>query len=318
MHSNGIDIRLIEALVARVFPRTVPSHVERVEEGVSTYVYRIYRGNELFYLRVLPEVNASFAPEVYVHAILRAKDVKVPEVVYFEHYNEAVRRSVMVTTAIKGKHIGHYPVNEVPRSTLVEAGRDLAVINCIPVQHLGWIRRDSSAVTALEAELPTYRAFVFEQLEEDLAFLGKLVLSTGEIKAIREIIDRFGAWLDVEQAWLAHGDFDATHIYQEHGCYTGIIDFGEIRGGDAFYDLGHFQMHDGETLPARVLPYLLEGYREVVQLQQDYEQRIYFSSLLIAIRTLARSMKKRSIDFRRHTGFWSIKHDIEVLQHGGK
>jgi aminoglycoside phosphotransferase (APT) family kinase protein len=318
MQSNIIDIRLIEALVAQVFPCTVHSRVERVEEGVSTYVYKIYRGNEVFYLRILPEVNASFAPEVYVHEMLRAKDVKVPEVVYFEHYTEAVQRSVMVTTAIKGKHIGHYPVNEVPRSTLVEAGRDLAVINSIPVQHFGWIRRDSSEVTSLEAEFPTYRAFVFEHLEEDLAFLGERVLSTREIEAIWEIIARCDAWLDEEQARLAHGDFDATHIYQEHGCYTGIIDFGEIRGGDHFYDLGHFQMHDGETLPARVLPYLLEGYREVVQLQQDYEQRIYFSSLLIAIRTLARSMKKRSIDFRRHTGFWSIKRDIEVLQHGGK
>jgi aminoglycoside phosphotransferase (APT) family kinase protein len=318
MQSNTIDIRLIEALAARVFLCTVTLHVERVEEGVSTYVYRVYRGNELFYLRVLPEVNASFTPEVYVHEMLRAKDVKVPEVVYFEHYNEALQRSVMVTTAIKGKHIGHYHVNEVPRSTLVEAGRDLAVINSIPVRHFGWIRRDSSKVTALEAELPTYRAFVFETLEEDLAFLSEHILNTREIMAIREIVDRCDAWLDVEKAWLAHGDFDATHIYQEHGRYTGIIDFGEIRGGDPFYDLGHFQMHDGETLPARVLPYLLEGYREVVQLQQDYEQRIYFSSLLIAIRTLARSMKKRSIDFRRHTGFWSIKRDIEVLQHGGK
>ena len=115
MHCNTIDIRLIEALVARVFPRTIPLHVERVEEGVSTYVYRIDRGNEVFYLRVLPEVNASFAPEMYVHELLRTKDVKVPDVVYFEHYNEALQRSVMVTTAIKGKHIGHYLVNEVSR-----------------------------------------------------------------------------------------------------------------------------------------------------------------------------------------------------------
>ncbi len=318
MHSNTIDIRLIEALLARVFPCTVPSHVERVEEGVSTYVYRIYRGHELFYLRVLPEVNASFAPEVYVHEMLRAKNVKVPEVVYFEHYNEAVQRSVMVTTAIKGKHIGHYHVNEVTGNVLVEAGRDLAVINSIPVQQFGWIRRDSSEVTSLEAEFPTYRAYVFEHLEGDLAFLSEHVLNTREIKAIREIIDRYGTWLDVEQAWLAHGDFDATHIYQEHGRYTGIIDFGEIRGGDPFYDLGHFQMHDGETLPARVLPYLLAGYKEVVQLPPDYEQRIHFSSLLIAIRALTRSMKKRTVDYRNHSGFASIKNDIEVLQHGGK
>jgi hypothetical protein len=261
--------------------------------------------------------DTSFAPEVYVHEKLRAKDVKVPEVVYFEHYNEAVQRSVMVTTAIKGKHIGRYHVNEVNRNVLVEAGRDLAIINSVPVKHFGWIKRDISEVTSLEAEFPTCRAFIFEQLEEDLAFLSEHVLNTREIMAIREIIDRFGVWLDIEQAWLAHGDFDATHIYQEHGRYTGIIDFGEIRGGDPFYDLGHFQMHDGETLPARMLPYLLEGYREVVHLPPDYEQRMHLSSLLIAIGALTRSMKKRGIDFRGHAGFWSIKHDIEVLQHGG-
>ena len=318
MQSNTMDICLIEALVARIFSRSVPLQVERVDEGVSTYVYRINRGNEVFYLRVLPEANASFAPEVHVHELLRAKNVKVPEIVYFEHYNESLQRSIMVTGEIKGKHIGCYPANEVPRNILVEAGRDLAVINSISVQGFGWIKRDSSKVTALEAELPTYRAFVFEYLQEDLAFLSERVLSTREINAIWGIIDCCDAWLDEEQALLAHGDFDATHIYQEHGSYSGIIDFGEIRGGDPFYDLGHFQVHDGETLPDRVLPYLLEGYREVVQLPEDFERRIYFSSLLIAIRTLARSMKKRTIDFRKHSGFASIKNDIEVLRHGGK
>jgi len=317
MQSNTRDICLIEALVARIFSRPVPLQVERVDEGVSTYVYRINRGNEVFYLRVLPEANASFAPEVHVHELLRAKNVKVPEIVYFEHYNESLQRSIMVTGEIKGKHIGCYPANEVPRNILVEAGRDLAVINSISVQGFGWIKRDSSKVTALEAELPTYRAFVFEYLQEDLAFLSERVLSTREINAIWGIIDCCDAWLDEEQALLVHGDFDATHIYQEHGSYSGIIDFGEIRGGDPFYDLGHFQVHDGETLPDRVLPYLLEGYREVVQLPEDFERRIYFSSLLIAIRTLARSMKKRGIDFRGHAGFRSIKHSIEVL-HGSK
>lgn len=45
-----------------------------------------------------------------------------------------------------------------------------------------------------------------------------------------------------EQGYLAHGDFDTTHIYQDNGRYTGIIDFGEIRGADRWYDLGYFHM----------------------------------------------------------------------------
>jgi aminoglycoside phosphotransferase len=317
MQKDTLDLRVIEALVTRIFSHTIRLSVEKMEEGVSTHVYKIYRGNEVFYLRILPEVGASFAPEAHVHTFLREKNVKVPEIVYFEHCNVMLQRSIMVTTEIKGRPISHYPVNEVTRNVLAEAGRDLAVVNGLRVEKFGWIRRDSSEVAALEAEFPTYRAFVFEHLEEDLALLSEQVLNMPEIMAIRQIIGRCDTWLDLEQAWLAHGDFDMTHIYQENGRYTGIIDFGEIRGADPFYDLGHFRMYDGETLPAMVLPYLLEGYRELVHLPPDYEQRVHFSSLLIAIRTLARSMKKRSIDFRRHAGFWSIKRDIEVL-HGNK
>ena len=48
-----------------------------VEEGVSTYVYRIQYANEIF-LRVLPEIGASFAPEVIVHQSLRVLKVSPP------------------------------------------------------------------------------------------------------------------------------------------------------------------------------------------------------------------------------------------------
>lgn len=52
--------------------------VERVLEGVSTVVYRITRGGERFYLRILPEIGASFAPEVYAHGALRASGCWFP------------------------------------------------------------------------------------------------------------------------------------------------------------------------------------------------------------------------------------------------
>ena len=268
--------------------------MEQVEEGVSTHVSRIRRDATVFYLRVLPEEDGSFAPEVRVHTLLRERNVKVPEVVYFEHYNQPLQRSVMVTTEIRGQHIGYCSEEKDLRNILIEAGRDLAVINSIRVKGFGWIKRDCSEVTQLEAELPTYRAFVLEHLEDDLVILGQHVLSRKEVVEIREIIGRFDGLLEGEQAWLAHGDFDATHIYQENGRYSGIIDFGEIRGTDAFYDLGHFRVHDGETLHSLVFPYLIEGYKEVASLPPDFEQRVYLSSLLVAVRTLARRLRKKA------------------------
>ena len=87
----------IQTVVKRVFAHD-PLTVERVPEGVSTWVYRLIFPQETMYLRLLPEAGASFAPEVAVHQQLRQRQVKVPEVIHFEPCNELLQRSLMVTT----------------------------------------------------------------------------------------------------------------------------------------------------------------------------------------------------------------------------
>lgn len=308
------DRAAIRAVADRVFSKHVDFTVTRVTEGVSTYVYRIERGVATFYLRVLPEAGVSFALEAETHRLLHERGVKVPEVVYVAQHDETLERSVMVTTAIAGSHIGHIPAHPQLRDILIEAGRDLAHINQIPVVGFGWITRDRPAICRLEAGHPTYRAFVAEYLDAALATLRRHLLDADESAAIRAILDRHDHWLESDDAWLAHGDFDATHIYQENGRYTGIIDFGEMRGGTHWYDLGHFRMHDGETVPALILPWLLEGYRAVTPLPDDYERRISFASLLIAVRALARLLiKNPHSDYRDHC-LASLRQEIALLR----
>jgi len=312
--TDAPDVSAIAALAARIFPRAARPQVEHVPEGVSTYVYRVHLADEICYLRVLPEAGASFAPEVYAHQHLRERGAKVPDVLYFELDNETLGRSVMVTTEIKGASLLHCIDAQAQRRILREAGRDLAIINSLPVRGFGWIRRDKSKVAHLEAEHSSSRAFLSEYLEHDLTILADAqALTPDALSTIQRILKDYDGWLDSEQAWLAHGDFDTTHIYQEAGRYTGIIDFGEIRGEDRWYDLGHFNMHDGEALPALVLPWLLEGYQEVVPLPDGYRQRIAFASLLIAIRTLARAQQSRPQTLPTHHGLQSIPRDIRLL-----
>ena len=314
MRLDAPDLAAIRAVADRIFSRSIDLTVTRVTEGVSTYVYRIERGAGTFYLRILPEAGAGFAPEAEAHRLLHECGVKVPEIVYVAQHDEALERSVMVTTAIAGSHIGHIPAHPQLRDIMLEAGRDLARINQIPVAGFGWIMRDRSPALPLEAEHPTYRAFVAEYLDTALATLRRHVLDADESAAIRAILDRYDCWLDTDDAWLAHGDFDATHIYQENGRYTGIIDFGEIRGASRSYDLSHFRMHDGETVPARMLPWLLEGYRAVTPLPDDYERQISFASLLIAIRALARLLIKNPQSSYRDHCLASIRREIALLR----
>lgn len=302
----------IRTVVERLFPRTTPITVTRVEEGISTHVYRIERGAETFYLRVSPEEGASLVPEAEVHRLLRACGVKVPDVLYVAHCDDALERSVMLTTAIAGCPIGHLRSHPNLRNILIEAGRDLAIVNQMPVTGFGWIKRDEPDPAQLEAEHPTYRAFIAEYLDAALATLQAQICSAEEIAAVQATLDRYDAWLDGDDAWLAHGDFDVTHIYQDNGHYTGIIDFGEMRGGPRWYDLGHFRMHDGETLPACVLPWLLEGYGAVMP--PPDERRIAFTALLIAIRALARLLARNSRSVDRQWCLTAIRREIALLR----
>ena len=303
------NLGTIETLVSHIFRHSDHTSVERMAEGVSTEVYRIRHNDAVFYLRILPEQNASFAPEVLVHRLLRAKNVHVPDVVYFEHYNPALQRSVMMTTEIPGAALGYHSNPHDLKGVLIEAGKELAIINSVPVHQFGWIRRDGSAPMELQGEIPTYREFIHQYVDEHVAFLGRArVLRQHEVQAIQEIIAHYNSYLGVEQAYLAHGDFDVTHIYQQNSAYTGIIDFGEIRGANPLYDLGHFQVESRAGFP-----YLLEGYGAIAQLPRDYTERIHFSSLFIAIGRLGRRVKKHPGAFGNDPDLLSIRSGMKML-----
>jgi Ser/Thr protein kinase RdoA (MazF antagonist) len=220
----------------------------------------------------------------------------------------------MITTAIPGRPLEYRMDAAATRAALIAAGRDLAVINGIAVEGFGWIRRDGAVVKRLAAEHATNRAFVYESLNADLALLREHGFTTGEITTIEAIIERYESWIDIPRACLAHGDFDVTHIFQEGGRYTGIIDFGEIRGADWLYDLGHFRMHDGETVPTEALPYLLEGYGQMAPLPVDVAKRLPLLSLLIAIRALGRFLRKHPGErTQRHIGYAAIRREMAAL-----
>lgn len=296
------SIEHIQTIVNRIFPSISP-HIERVTQGVSTYVYRLTTHNNTWYLRILPEENASFAPEAMVHARLRHMQVRVPEVIYLEPYNDLLQRSIMVTTEIPGRPLSQSQdlSKEALAEIVREAGRDLARINSLSVDGFGWVKRDIPATEALQAEWPTYREFVDEHWGADLSYLADHVLSVSEITQLERVRASYDSWLEVEQSNLVHGDFDITHIYQEHGRYTGIIDFGEIRGANRWYDVAQFYMYERDQLPWPLEPALMRGYAEFVALPPDYEQRIHFTGLLTSMRALARSLQKRPPnDFTRH------------------
>jgi Ser/Thr protein kinase RdoA (MazF antagonist) len=93
-------------------------------------------------------------------------------------------------------------------------------------------------------------------------------------------------WRQLVGAHLAHGDFDVTHIFHLDGVYSGLIDFGEIRGTEPLFDLGHFLLHDCETFPAPLFEHLVAGYAEIHLLRPNDNADVRTSAILLGLRQL--------------------------------
>lgn len=221
----------------------------------------------------------------------------------------------MVTTEVPDESIVRHGQDVHTRHVLEEAGRSLANINSVGMEGYGWIRRDrrrDSSLT-LGAELPNYEMLLEQTVDHNLTIFASAAMDLTETSKLQRIARKYRSGGDPQSAQLAHGDFDATHIFQAGKRLSGIIDFGEIRGTDPWYDLGHVRLHDGEQLPSGLYPWLLDGYRSVRPEQPGDDERIVFASLLIAIRSLSQAIVKNSSNSSYLALLYLfIKRDLEI------
>lgn len=306
---EDIDPLVVAEVARHLFHRERPV-LERVPHGVSTYVYRVYCRDTTHYLRVFRNTCGTFAPEVRVHALLRQRGVRVPEVLHFEPCHDLLGRSIMVTTAIEGRSITTLPPVEA-RDVLLAAGRDLAVVNTIAVDGFGWIERDGAAETVLKGRFTSHREFILNGLDQHLEVLARAILQDSDVDVIRGGIQRYACWLDVPRACLAHGDFLTRHIFARGRRYTGIIDFSAIQGTGSLYDLARFAIYDRD---ASRLPPVLAGYQQVTKLGSDLSERLTFLGLLIALGPLARHVSGPAANKREHPAYRAIMSALEWLR----
>ena len=141
----------------------------------------------------------------------------------------------------------------------------------VDVADLETVLRRALPPWPLRGTWPTYPSFVH---------------SEGAAGDLDDLFTREAA-RDPGPARLAHGDFDCTPIFHVGETMTGFIDFGEIRGAEPTFDLGHFLLHDGETSPFLLFDHVAAGYCEVAGDNLDLEA-VRTSGLLLGARQLAR------------------------------
>jgi aminoglycoside phosphotransferase (APT) family kinase protein len=281
-----IDKAATDALLRRVFGTSVPVTYQRTPDGVSTQVYRIWRGSEVFYLRIAEEAHENLETDAELHRRLRGLGVKVADIVHVEPFNADIGRSTLVTTQVPGVSLAEICAPALAASVAEQSGADLAVINQIPVDGFGFVRRRGRR-WPLQAEYPQYENFLVSFLPQPWPGPLASLFDDAGVAVVEDLVEHERT-RPRATAVLQHGDFDVTPIFCAGDRYTGLIDFGEIRGAEPLFDLGHFHLHDQETSPSILLPALLLGYQRVQPLPADHQESIRRSAILLGLRQLCR------------------------------
>lgn len=272
-------------LMRRVFPGVGSVSVEAAApDHRIVVVYRARVDDSVFYLRVAEEAGQDLTTDGAILERLRTLGASVPAVVAAERASAELARSYLLVTEIAGLPLAEGGTDDEARSAARAAGRDVAIVNSLPVAGFGWLQRTGAAL--LTAELDSYAEFAGSDLPQ--AWPGWLagLFEPEQLDALQALAEaERGRALDA--AHLVHGDLDATHIYCRDGIYQGIIDFGEMRGADLYFDLGHFLLHDSEARPVPLFEEFLAGYGEVTALPDDHREAISISAILLGLRQLS-------------------------------
>ncbi len=303
-----VSASAVDRLLGRIFGGR-SFHFERTPDGVSTEVYRIFRGEQIFYLRLPVDAPGCFAAEAAVHTELRRRGVAVPEIVHYELFNEELRRSVLVTTEIPGLNTDVPAPTELPRIYRA-AGRDLALVNQVAVDGFGWIQNRRTG-WPLHAE---HRDFASWLADFDAATLRQLGFSHTDVERVEQIVAE-----EVRHApapgngRLAHGDFYAGHVFHRDGHYTGIIDFGSIQGSNGWHDLATFRLFDPENYfgEEAAVRHLEAGYAEVADVPPDFHARVMGTAVTIMAERLVRQYLAEGEAARARASFRIFLHHLK-------
>lgn len=282
-----VDQRALHAMLRRVLGPDLT--VARTPAGVATQVYRAQAAGRVLYVRIAEEDDEDLAVDAALLEHLRDQGLRVPQVVHVEPFEEALGRSVLIMGEIAGEPLAHCRDERAARRVARAAGRELAVLNGVGVQGFGWVRRQPPA-WPLRAMWRTYAEFVTSYLPDPWPGLLGALCTVTELDRLWALVASERS-RDLACATLAHGDFDTTAIFQVDGDYTGLIDFGEIRGTEPLFDVGHFYLWDHESTPAPLLDDLLAGYGEVGALPAGHEELVRRSATLLGLRQLARWLR---------------------------
>lgn len=240
------------------------------EVGVFNRIYALGDDLVLRIPRDHPAFVAAARKEAVAVPAAREAGVRTPAMVHFDASCDLLPVPYSVYERVRGETLGLLDLDpaDVPE-VWTELGRDLGRL------HAG-VREDGPAA-GLEVEtMPDPRPWPGE-----LAAEGHF--SDAEARWFSRWLEKLApaALAPIRRRFL-HGDSQATNVMVRSGSldYLAVLDWGGSGWGDPAWDFA--------GVPLRVVPFMLEGYREILPPEDDVEARILWRHLQLSLYLLRR------------------------------
>lgn len=194
--------------------------------------------------------EASLTAEAWACGRARTAGVPAPHVRALELDGSVLPRPFILMSCLPGA------ASDDRDQVLAEAGRKLKVLHSLTVDGFGFMQKSRESAITPRGPYGSWAEFT----SEPVRCLDELV--TNHV-IDRVLAERLHAGLEEHRdamayegpSMLLHGDLHPRHVFTRAGVLTGIIDWGDVCGGDPLFDLGRFSRADPGSLAV-----LLDGY----------------------------------------------------------
>ena len=234
---------------------------------------KIYQLGDDFIIRISRDHPKSLRiahTEAIAVPLARAAGVRTPALLVCDVSLHFLSAPYTIYERIRGETLGLLNLEPYDTPAAWRAlGHDLALLHACVIE-------DGPATELDYNDLPDPRAW-----PDELAEAG--YFTTIEAKWLRRWLEHLApAVLAPVQRRFRHGDVQATNmmVSPKSFDYLALIDWGNAHWGDPAFDFG--------GPPIRTVPYVLEGYRQVMPLENDEtaEARILWRHLQLALHNL--------------------------------
>ena len=242
------------------------------EAGIFNRIYPLGDDLVLRVPRDHPAFVAAARKESVAVPAARTAGVRTPAMVAFDDARDLLPVPYSIYERVSGETLGLLDLDPAQApDAWRDLGRDLARL------HSGVSEEGPAAGLELEA-MPDPRPWPDELSAEGY-------FTSAEARWFSEWLDRLApAALAPADGRFLHGDTQATNVMVEAGSlqYLAVIDWGGSGWGDPAWDFA--------GVPLRVVPFMLEGYREVAQPdgEETVEARILWRHLQLGLYLLRR------------------------------